>query len=181
MPRGGRRKGAGRKTAWTSGCAFSETTVVRIPEYLKEQILEIAHRLDAGEKIDLDTKSLRERNDYLEGKVLELEKELLNQKQDNEEIVTKSKVKEKQGKIDLDTKSKIKLSGLELSIKRFGMGKSAASDSKRRKTLEQFAEWSKSKDPDSIAWIPDGNSYTPKDKLPSELLNKLQDWIAKNI
>lgn len=94
MPRGGRRKGAGRKTAWESGCSFEETTVVRVPKYLKDEILEIAHRLDAGEEIDLVSKSLRDKNDYLEGKVLELEKELNQPKQlklSSFETVTKSK------------------------------------------------------------------------------------------
>lgn len=93
MPRGGRRKGAGRKTAWESGCTFAETTVIRIPKYLKDEILEIAHRLDAGEEIDLDTKSIRERNNYLENKVLELERELNQPKQLeilSNDIVTKS-------------------------------------------------------------------------------------------
>ena len=94
MPRGGRRKGAGRKTAWESGCTFPETTVIRVPKYLKDEILNIAHRLDAGEEIDLDAKSLREKNDYLEGKVLELEQELNQPKQlelPSTDIVTNSK------------------------------------------------------------------------------------------
>ena len=81
MPRGGRRKGAGRKTAWESGCTFPETTVIRVPKYLKDEILNIAHRLDADEEIDLVTKSIKERNDYLEGRVLELERELEKSRQ----------------------------------------------------------------------------------------------------
>lgn len=94
MPRGGRRKGAGRKTQWESGCSFSETVVIRVPKYLKDEILELAHRLDAGEEIDLVTNSIKERNDYLEGKVLELEKELNESKQldlASVDTVTKSK------------------------------------------------------------------------------------------
>lgn len=180
MPRGGRRKGAGRKTAWESGCSFSETTVIRVPKVLKDEILEIAHRLDAGEEVDLVSKSLRERNDYLESKVLELEKQLLNQKHNGKEIVTKSKVKKKQGKIELDTKSKIVLSGQKLSIDRFGMGKNAVYDTKKRKTLEAFILWSQSKDPDGIAWVPDENGYVPKDVLSDELLGRLQKWIQEN-
>ena len=81
MSRGGKRKGAGRKTAWKSGCAFTETTVIRVPKYLKDEILELAHRLDAGEEVDLVSKSLRKRNDYLEGRVLDLEGELDKPKQ----------------------------------------------------------------------------------------------------
>ena len=76
MSRGGRRKGAGRKTQWESGCSFAETTVVRVPKVLKNELLEIAHRLDAGEEIDLVSKSIKQRNEYLEGKVLELENKL---------------------------------------------------------------------------------------------------------
>lgn len=180
MPRGGRREGAGRKTAWESGCSFAETTVIRVPKYLKDEILEIAHRLDVGEEVDLVSKSLREKNDYLENRVSELEKQLLNQKQDEKEIVTKSKVKEKQGKIELDTKSKIILSGQKLSIDRFGMGKNAVYDTKKRKTLEGFVLWSQSKDPDDIAWVPDENGYVPKDGLSDELLIKLRNWIQEN-
>ena len=60
MPKGGRREGAGRKTQWESGCSFSETTVIRIPKYLKHEVLKLAHRLDAGEVINLDTESLKQ-------------------------------------------------------------------------------------------------------------------------
>ena len=76
MPRGGKRKGAGRKTQWESGCSFSETVVIRVPKVLKNQLLQIAHRLDAGEEVDLVSKSIQERNDYLESKVIELENKL---------------------------------------------------------------------------------------------------------
>ena len=181
MPRGGRRKGAGRKTAWESGCSFAETTVIRVPEVLKDEILEIAHRLDAGEEIDLDTKLLRERNDDLESKVSELERQLLNQKQYNKEIVTKSKVIAKQVKLELDTKSKIILSGSKLSEKRFGLNRGAAAKYKKDKSVEKFAEWSQYKDPDGIVWIPyeNGNGYVPRDKLSDEQLGKLQEWIQE--
>ena len=80
MPKGGRREGAGRKTAWESGCSFAETTVVRVPKYLKTQILELAHRLDAGEEIELVTNSIKDENQELRQKVAELEKELTEAK-----------------------------------------------------------------------------------------------------
>ena len=76
MPRGGKREGAGRKTQWVSGCTFPETTVIRIPRTLRDKLLEIAHRLDAGDEIDLVTKSIKDKNLYLEDKVLELNREL---------------------------------------------------------------------------------------------------------
>ena len=76
MPRGGRREGAGRKTQWESGCTFAETTVIRVPKLLRDEILELAHRLDAGEEIDFVSKSIKERNEYLESEVLKLQREL---------------------------------------------------------------------------------------------------------
>lgn len=65
MSRGGARKGAGRKSNWASGCMFSETVTIRIPRTLKNKILDLAHRLDAGEEIDLVSKSIVEENQYL--------------------------------------------------------------------------------------------------------------------
>ncbi len=56
MSKGGIRKNAGRKTTWESGCSFHETTVIRVPKVLKSKILEIAHVLDAGEKIYVNEK-----------------------------------------------------------------------------------------------------------------------------
>ena len=76
MPRGGRREGAGRKTQWESGCTFAETTVIRVPKVLRDEILELAHRLDAGEEIDLEAKSIKKHNKYLESKVLDLQRKL---------------------------------------------------------------------------------------------------------
>ena len=90
MPRGGRREGAGRKTQWESGCTFSETTVIRIPRILKVKILDMAHRLDAGDEINLVTKSISTRNQYLEDRIVELELAL------NESQKTIFELKEKQ-------------------------------------------------------------------------------------
>lgn len=184
MPRGGKREGAGRKTAWMSGCSFEETTVIRVPKYLKSKILELAHRLDAGEKIDLDTKSIKEKNDRLENRILELEKQLLNQKEFKKEIVTKPKpqesIKFEQQLIDLDTNSKIILSGQKLSTLRFGLSRNAATKQKSRISKAKFAIWSRSKDPDNIAWIPCEKGYTPQDELSDDLLKNLKEWIANN-
>jgi hypothetical protein len=57
MARGGKRSGAGRKSTWQSGCQFTETKLIRVPIVIAEQILDIAHRLDAGETIDFDAQS----------------------------------------------------------------------------------------------------------------------------
>ncbi len=53
MPRGGYRENAGRKKKWKHG----ETTSIRVPISLADQILEIAHKIDEGIKIENDTKS----------------------------------------------------------------------------------------------------------------------------
>ena len=59
MPRGGSRKGAGRKSAWNN----KETTVIRVPKVFAEQLLGIAQRLDRGESIEFVTKSKVKRID----------------------------------------------------------------------------------------------------------------------
>jgi hypothetical protein len=60
MPRGGRREKAGRKSSWISGCKFEETKLIRVPIAISDRLLEIAHKLDNGEVIDLVSKSNNE-------------------------------------------------------------------------------------------------------------------------
>lgn len=57
MAQGGKRTGAGRKSTWRSGCPFTETKLIRVPIAIAQEILEIAHRLDAGETVDFDAQS----------------------------------------------------------------------------------------------------------------------------
>jgi len=59
--RGGSREGAGRKTTWVSGCKQEDTKPIRVPKAIAAQLLEVAHKLDAGENIDLDTKLKEEK------------------------------------------------------------------------------------------------------------------------
>ena len=49
MPRGGHRKGAGRKGGWMN----PETQVIRVPKIFAAQLLDIARRLDLGEPENL--------------------------------------------------------------------------------------------------------------------------------
>lgn len=51
MPRGGKRENSGRKSAWH----HSPSTVIRVPEVLATQILEVAHHLDQGGIIEIVT------------------------------------------------------------------------------------------------------------------------------
>lgn len=74
--RGGAREKAGRKSSWVSGCRQEETKLMRVPEKLLKELNEIAHRLDAGEVIDFDTKSIREENESLKREVALLKQQL---------------------------------------------------------------------------------------------------------
>ena len=51
--RGGKRKGAGRKSTWVSGCKFEDTKLIRVPTAIAERLLDLAHKLDAGEDVIL--------------------------------------------------------------------------------------------------------------------------------
>lgn len=75
MSRGGYRAKAGRKTTWISGCKFEDTKIIRIPKMISNKVLEIAHKLDAGDIIDLDTKIniLEEENFRLKQELEKLE------------------------------------------------------------------------------------------------------------
>ncbi|MEM6614109.1 MAG: hypothetical protein AAF652_18035 [Cyanobacteria bacterium P01_C01_bin.72] len=66
--------------------------------------------------------------------------------------------------------------------KRFGLKVNSVSSAKnRRKTPESFCEWSKTKDPDGIGWIPiNKHELSPVEDLAGELLSKLQKWIQGN-
>ncbi|MGL5079424.1 MAG: hypothetical protein ACRDBG_26800, partial [Waterburya sp.] len=70
-----------------------------------------------------------------------------------------------------------------LSKKRFGLSKDALAAYKRKHTQEELSIWTKEKDPDDITWVlsSDKKGYVPKDELPSELLDKLKDWIEANL
>jgi hypothetical protein len=59
--RGGKRENAGRKAIWKN----KDTITIRVPKLIATQVLELAHRLDSGEEIDLDTKSKIAENDAI--------------------------------------------------------------------------------------------------------------------
>lgn len=54
MGRGGKRDNAGRKSGW----ANVETKLIRVPVAIESQLMAIAKKLDQGEIIDLETKSI---------------------------------------------------------------------------------------------------------------------------
>jgi hypothetical protein len=60
MPRGGYHPNAerwGRKSAWLND---SDTKTIRVPKALAEQVLDLAHKLDAEEFINYETKAKEE-------------------------------------------------------------------------------------------------------------------------
>ncbi len=59
--RGGSREGAGRKSTWVSGCKQEDTKLIRVPKVIADQLLKIAHEVDAGRTIDLDTQLKNEK------------------------------------------------------------------------------------------------------------------------
>lgn len=73
--------------------------------------------------------------------------------------------------------------GIKLSSLRFGLAERSLSGAKSKKTLEEFTNWTKRKDPDGIGWIPtpNGNGYTPEENTTTELLSRLQVWIEENL
>ena len=51
MVRGGKRDGSGRHSGWHSSCKFVDTQTIRVPRAIAAQVLQIAHRLDAGDVV----------------------------------------------------------------------------------------------------------------------------------
>lgn len=123
MPRGGHREKAGRPSTWKSGCKFSETKLIRVPAAIADQLLEIAHKLDSGETLDLVTKQLSLLDRPIE--------------------------------INADTR----FSGVKLA-NRLNVSSSAFTPVLRQGD-SIFAEYTKQRDPDGIAWVRDGKKYRP--------------------
>jgi len=67
MPRGGKRKGAGKPSSWKSGCKYEDTKLIRVPKQIADRTLELAHSLDEGVDYELVTISLLEENELLKG------------------------------------------------------------------------------------------------------------------
>ena len=90
--RGGYRENAGRKSSWH----HRDTCTIRIPKPFAEQLLELARRLDNGERVDTDTESIPWDNDLVT--------ESIKLKADR--LDSPTHLAEHQAKIDIDTESK---------------------------------------------------------------------------
>ncbi|HEY9599036.1 MAG TPA: hypothetical protein V6D33_15330 [Cyanophyceae cyanobacterium] len=141
MSRGGKRDNAGRKSGWIN----AETKLIRVPVAIESQLMAIAKKLDRGEIIDLETKSI-ETELVTEFKV----DSVTNSENTNTDSVTESKVYEvKQFELipSVSRSSKLEpLSQPDLAIRL------KVSVRAMRNHKDDFAEWSKAKDPDRIAW-----------------------------
>lgn len=77
-----------------------------------------------------------------------------------------------------ETKSIKPIPAYKLSTIRFGKGRNAVSDAKKRKSMEEFSSWTASVDPDGIAWEyvkKPSKGYLPESKLLNKLLSKLPE------
>lgn len=59
--RGGRRENAGRKSNWKN----KNTITIRVPKAIVCQVIELAHKIDCGEIIELDTESKKPKNEII--------------------------------------------------------------------------------------------------------------------
>ncbi|MEH1918802.1 hypothetical protein [Nostoc sp.] len=89
-PRGGYRENAGRKSGWN----HKDTCTIRIPKEFASQLVEIARRLDKGEKIDNDTESIHR------------EKDLVTKSKLVSSLGDRKFVHQSGSQFDIDTKSK---------------------------------------------------------------------------
>ena len=91
--RGGYRENAGRKSGWN----HRETCTIRIPKTFASQLVELARRLDKGEKIDTDTESFLLGKDFVTQSI----------PVESASSGSVSYQLKKEAAIDIDTKSKL--------------------------------------------------------------------------
>ena len=99
--RGGRRENAGRKPIWNN----KDTITIRVPKFIVTQVVEIAHRLDSGGNVDLNTESKSEHNDFVFKSNSTDHENITKSKLENYEIITKSNQENRELKDDSVTKS----------------------------------------------------------------------------
>ena len=74
--------------------------------------------------------------------------------------------------------------GTKLSKLRFGLAEAGIAGIKRKKSLEEFTEWTRGKDPDRIAWKyveSPSKGYVPAEDLSDEQKSSLLKWIKENL
>lgn len=138
MARGGKRKGAGRKSGWIN----SDTTIIRVPKVFAERLTKIARQLDEGT--------------YLESSA---NKNVVVESNEKPKITSSQLVIPGSGSVVPPINDLTVLSGQALSI-RLGLNKAGVSNARRRfgNDERKLLNWSKGKDPDGICWKYDEES-----------------------
>lgn len=133
MARGGKRKGAGRKSGWN----HSETTVIRVPKVFADRLTNIARQLDEGTYLDPEQKSKKSPSQLA---IL-----------DDESVVFEIKESTVLSGASLSKRFGMNKSGVPNMKGRL--------EGDERK----FFNWSKKKDPESIGWQYDEKTkkYSP--------------------
>lgn len=143
MARGGKRKGAGRKSMWV----HPETTVIRVPKVFAERLTKIARQLDEGT--------------YLAPAI---DKNVVVESGEKQEKTLDQLVIPGSESVVSPVRDSTLLSGRSLSV-RLGLHKSGVSDAKRRFGGDErkLFNWSKKKDPEGVGWKYDEKSkkYSP--------------------
>jgi hypothetical protein len=70
---GGAREGAGRTNSWASQTRKEDCKLIRVPEYIADKMMQIAHYIDGGGEVNISQfeKVALSNNDRLEG-ILEI-------------------------------------------------------------------------------------------------------------
>jgi hypothetical protein len=156
MVRGGKRKGAGRKSIWK----HSATQSIRVPKIFAAQLLEIARRLDDGEVLELVSSSKETNDEQLEsvsslndqltitGYIRQLE--LLGESID---VVAK---KQENSNLQPHTAKalSLRLRVPDTTLRRY----------RQKMSSFDFAQWTSQIDPDHLGW-----EYDPEKKLYSHI------------
>ncbi len=120
--RGGRRENAGRKPIWNN----KDTITIRVPKLIATQVMELAHRLDSGENIELYTKSKAEDSDFVIKSNSAKHENITKSEAEINEIITQSNQESRELEDDFVTKSILSYSqAIEIAKKIFKHKKSA--------------------------------------------------------
>lgn len=150
MVRGGKRKGAGRKSVWK----HSATQSIRVPKVFAAQLLEIARRLDDGEILEFVSSSEKTTNEKLESVSSPDEQLTITGYIKQLELLSESVVTKKQEVSSLEPHTAKALSHRlkvpDTTLRRY----------RQKMSSLDFAHWASQRDPDCLGW-----EYDPEKKL----------------
>jgi hypothetical protein len=178
--------------------SMSQAGIVIIAEYfgIEETIKEITEGTTVGGVTLAEFEKLKQRLEQLERQVEQFK--TTSKLPDKNESIDKL-IEDKPNNLSEQQQNQLELIreeftpiSVDLLAKRLGIKNSKSISNKRNEIYKNgnpnaeanFYEWSQKKDIDTIGWKPIREgikfNYLPGSKLPSELLSKLQDWIANN-